>query len=315
MKKTVFAVCLAILTEGTAGAIGLATSFGEVFVSNIPLGSTISLREMTGAVYRVTNTSLSPSEISMTVKAPEEADTLKPGYEPIPDIGWVTLSENNAYLAANQEKVADVLFNIPKDEKYVDKKYQFHILAAQKTAGTSMLAVAIKSRLLIHTAPSLETIVERKEAKQIIDQINFYLMPASIQLEDFPLGKKVQVKAEFKKAFKIINVSDKPMNIEIESIRRAISGISAMPDVEDGQPSLVEPEVKELTIEENAIGVIPFSIHIPDEEQYRGKSYFFVIRASLKGYAVPISAYGRIVVTTKGGKKPEAKTENKEKLK
>ncbi|MBI4060605.1 MAG: hypothetical protein HY403_04175 [Elusimicrobia bacterium] len=281
----------------TARAVGLSTNFGNVWVANVPMGSTVSLRDLTGVVYRVTNTGLNAEDVEVSPIRPDASrEPVWQGYEAIPDPGWIRLAQDKFYLAPGQEGVSDVFMNIPKDERYLGKKFQVW-LWARNVAKDRFLAVGLKSRILIQVASTLQTQEEKKKSEEVIANLDFHLNPPLISLSA-PRGEKIAVQERLGKAFKLINLTDKAMRIKVSSLRPGISGQSAPTGVKEGAAHWLAPDKERLTVEPNSVLVIPFSLHIP-KDAGKGK-FFLVLKADLEGYPVPISAYGQVIVDTSG---------------
>ncbi|MFA6094010.1 MAG: hypothetical protein WCU88_13750 [Elusimicrobiota bacterium] len=306
--RAVFALSLfllcAFLPFQRAQAMGLSTTMGRVFIGNVPLGSTVSLRDLSGISYKITNTSLNAEDVEVSVLPPgKDEGILEPGYEIIPDCRWMWLSQHRFHLAPGQQGVADVIINIPKDVKHLGKKYQVSLWARSVTAGR-FLAVGLKSRVMLEISPRLMTLDEIKRSDEIVDSLDFHFSPADMTLEDFPLGKTVNVKERYKKNFKLINLSDKPMRVHLKWISRGLSGLSSMPNVIDDVGS-VTPEKTEMTIPANSIGLVAFSTKLPNDPSLAGKKVRLILQAELQDQPVSVSAFGQIImVGEKGGGNP-----------
>ncbi|MFA6030064.1 MAG: hypothetical protein WC969_09440 [Elusimicrobiota bacterium] len=292
----VFAALL--LPAREAAALGLSTTMGRVFVNNVPVGSTVSVRDLSGVSYKLTNTSMNAEDVEIAVLKPSaEEGILLPGYEPIPDAGWVWLSQNRFHLAPGQQAVADVMIDIPKDPKHLAKKYQVSLWARSVTEGR-FLAVGLKSRLMLDVSSRLMTADEMKRSDQIAENLDFHFSPPDLRLADVPLGRSVDVRKELRKSFKLINLSDKPMRIKLKPIARVLAGLGSAQGVLD-DVGTVTPEKPELVVPANSIGIVGFSIKLPDDRALAGKKCRVVLQAELQDQAVPVSAFGQITLDVK----------------
>jgi len=281
----------------SAQAVGLATNFGNVEVVNVPMGSTVSLRDLTGIVYRIRNTGLNAEDVEVSVIRPDpEREPVWKGYEPIPAAAWVSLAQEKFYLAPGQEGVSDVFLNIPKDERYLGKKFQVWLWARNVAKGR-FLAVGLKSRIVFQVASTLQTHEEKKKSDVIIANLDFHLNPPRLDLS-VPRGEKIAVKEKLGKAFKLINLTDKAMKIRLSSLRPGLLGQGAPVGVKEGEAGWLQPDKERLVVEPNSVLVISFSLLIPKNASNTGK-FLLVLKADLEGYPVPVSAYGQVIVDTK----------------
>jgi hypothetical protein len=303
--KAVLLLAAAALSapSGRCLAVGLSTTMGRVFVGNVPVGSTMSLRDLSGVTYKITNTSLNAEDVEIAVLKPEPAEgILLPGYEPLPDSGWAWLSQNRFHLAPGQQAAADVLVHIPKDPKHLAKKYQFSLWARNVTQGR-FLAVGLKSRIMLEISHTLASAQEMKKAGELLESLDFHFSPPDLNLAQVPCGGRINVREAFKKGFKLINLSDKPMRVKLKAQSRVLSGLGSMADAIDDAAEIY-PEKPEMTIEANSIGLVNFSVRMPEGERFEGRKVRMVLQAELQDYGVPVSAYGQVVATVgcKGGK-------------
>lgn len=279
-------------------AIGVASPFGEVVIKNAPVGTEIKLRDYVGVPYRIINTSLTP-EILEVLVLNGATEQLREGYENIPDPKWVWLSKSEFDLGAGGEGLADVFISIPKDDKYLGKKYQVQLWGRTK-AGSSgrLLGTGVQSRLLIQTAYDFKTPQEAKKAAELKTSLEFYFKPSEIGLSDFPTGRNVSARGEFKKSFKIVNFNDEPIKLDLRSLDVSRSFALLPGGFKIGRPEWLRLEKSSLTVPPDSIGEINFSVNIPKLPENKGQKYYFIIEAVLQGYEVPVSAYGRVAVET-----------------
>lgn len=133
------AICL------PAYAAGLTTDFSEVLLENLEPGKNYSTNDIADLPLSIVNTGREPVDLKMELLFPQ-AEELKPGFEPLPDLSWIKLvrpefTNINPGMAAS----TDVLIFIPADAKYEGKKYQVFIWS--HTIGKA-IGVGLKSKLL-----------------------------------------------------------------------------------------------------------------------------------------------------------------------
>lgn len=279
-------------------AIGIASPFGEVVVKNAPVGVEINLRNYAGIPYRVINTSLTsePVEILLLNGATSQ---LREGYEPIPDPAWVRLGKSEFDLGPGGEGVTDVFISIPKEQKYLNKKYQVMLWARTRAqAGGRLFGTGVQSRLLIQTAGDFRTPEQVKKASELVASLEFYFKPAEIKLADFPLGREVHLKKAFGKSFKIVNFHDRAIKILLRNLDPSRSYAMLPEGFKVAPLDWIRLEQGELNVEPDSIGEVNFFVQIPDLPEHRGRKYYFIIEGVLQGYEVPLSAYGRVALET-----------------
>jgi len=130
----------ATLAQETEGWI---ISPGEVPVSGIRLGES---RTGTITVY---NNKDFPATVSMSAEIPYQGN-LTPGYEPIPDTAWISLTPQYFELGQYSEQEVDLTVTIPSTGDWGGKHYECWLRATFDTMG--MLQVKLDSRLLLSTS-------------------------------------------------------------------------------------------------------------------------------------------------------------------
>jgi len=147
-KQTKITICvlwLCLALTPNLWAKGLSTGFSEVAMEDLEPGRTYSTKETANLPLVVVNTGEDPVDLKIELLMPD-ASELKEGYEPIPDLGWISLEQTEfTGIAPKGAATTDVLINIPDDDIYRGKKYQVFIWS--HTIGTK-IGVGLKSKLL-----------------------------------------------------------------------------------------------------------------------------------------------------------------------
>lgn len=126
---------------------GLSTACGEILLKDIPQGKAFSTPLI------VDNTSSQEINLLIEVLLPE-SNELKKGYVPLPDINWITLTQNKFTVKPNESAKTDVIITIPKGKQFAGKKYQVYVWS--HTTGTAV-GVGLKSRLLFSVENNKES--------------------------------------------------------------------------------------------------------------------------------------------------------------
>ncbi|MBL7069717.1 MAG: hypothetical protein ISS34_07665 [Candidatus Omnitrophica bacterium] len=147
-KPIILFLVVTYITANTALAGGLSSRLVEVRLKDLTPGKIYSVKESTGKILDVTNTT-EDITVNIGIEPEKPVDyNLVPGYEPIPDLSWVAIEKNYFKKVDPGESVkTDILISIPKDKRYAGKKYQVYIYS--HTAGEAMMRVGIMGRLLI----------------------------------------------------------------------------------------------------------------------------------------------------------------------
>ena len=130
---------------------GLSSHFVEVKLDNIKPGKTYSVKAETKQPLIVQNTTDDTTvDIEIGTEKPVNFN-LVPGYEPIPDLSWVTIEKKYfEKIGPGGSIETDILVTIPDNKEYYGKKYQVYIYS--HTAGQGTFRVGLMSRILIETA-------------------------------------------------------------------------------------------------------------------------------------------------------------------
>ncbi len=109
-------------------ALGVQITPSEVWI-DIGIGSVYNYNEMVPSyahIYVINpKTTSAQVEVSLFIGNPDEE-----GYEVLPDLSWIQLVEPTSFiLAAGEQKAINMIINIPEDQQYRDKKYQFRLEA------------------------------------------------------------------------------------------------------------------------------------------------------------------------------------------
>ena len=153
--KTLIILCLIFccIPIIAAEAAGLSTGFSEVNLEGLDIGKSCSTKETAGLPLIVVNTGEESLDLKMEVLLPE-AQELKEGFEPIPDLGWIKLEQTEFKgIGHNDSAATDVIITIPDDKQYLGKKYQVFIWS--HTVGRN-IGVGLKSKLLFSIAKDKE---------------------------------------------------------------------------------------------------------------------------------------------------------------
>lgn len=146
--KRVIAFLLAILTISSTPALaqeaeGWAISPGEARVDGLLLG------ESRSGTITVSNNKDFPVTVSMSAETPH-SENLTPGYEPIPDTGWISLAPQRIELDSNSDQKVDITVTIPSAGDWGGKNYECWLRATFEVIG--IFQIELDCRLLLSTS-------------------------------------------------------------------------------------------------------------------------------------------------------------------
>ncbi|MBA7511639.1 hypothetical protein ES705_03635 [subsurface metagenome] len=298
-KSIILSLCLVLVTS-VAMAVGLKTYFGEVVVENLRIGQTYNLRDLVNLPLEVINTSDYPVDLEMELQYPGGRDK-RSGYEPIPSLDWIKLTKTYFTVEPGASAITDVIVSIPDDEKYLGKKYQVNIWSGMPP-GKRAFAAALLSRLLITIAPERKAgkVIPPEKRKKIISSLDFYVTPPNIVVRRLKVGKKVDVERFTGQTLKIMNPNDKAFTyrVSVKRVKDSLAGLKS--GFED------TPDASFLTLDKTEVKAGPLSIKevkmfldFPEEEQYKGKNYMFIISVEVLGQEIKFSRYAKLFVFTR----------------
>lgn len=146
-----------------SNGIGLATTFGEIKLTDLKIGCTYLIES-----FRVTNTSSKPVTIKINVASPDIAQ-LKSGYEPIPDTSWIKLEKDKFENVLPGHSIdTDIFVVIPQSTSLLGKKYQAYLYSyIEPVPLMAVVTVGLNTRLLLEINSELPK-VEKKQRINIL---------------------------------------------------------------------------------------------------------------------------------------------------
>lgn len=280
---------------------GIAVRFAEVILEDLEPGGVYNLRATKGLPYTVMNNYEGIRDIEILITKPDAADC-KQGYEPIPDIAWVRVIPDNFRLGYHESAYCSIIISVPWNEEYRGRHFQVGILARAKPDPFAK-GVAIVPQVMYWLrfnvgTKALETTEMARKRKEFMT-LNFHLEPDSLYLRDIETGKQISLGKKGIPALKVVNLGPEKLKLEFKSVpwkkRFGISeGYEATPD-----PAFLRCAKETVGIKPDHIVNVPLVLEIPDEPEYRGKKYVFIIKTKLKETEVPLEIFSRVYIETK----------------
>lgn len=289
MKSVKFLLLIAAvlcLVQPASRAGGLATTTGSMYLGNLKIGQTYSLKQLVGYGFNAQYRGVALVVVNISARRPR--NTTSDGFEPIPDETWVDIDRRSFALDSYQTAETDIHVTIPNDEKYLGKKYCVLIVpetsAATVVGGGIALGTALECALRLDIAPKPATPEEiRLLKKQLLGQaLQVNISPERVFLTEVPIGRNVDVKQEYGDDIKIVNMSDFECNVEIEQL--PASKLGFFPPVGYKEPEKQEwlkLGKKKFKVGANQIGIIPLYVNLPKDKVKKNDKLLFTMRVLL----------------------------------
>lgn len=297
LKKILFSAVVAVLAV-TGTIWGITTTFSEVVLENVQLGRSYNFRILRNLPLVLTNNRLEAEDAQIRVEKP--ADTLKPGYEPIPDVSWIQIIPNEFRLAPKESAQSDIILTIPDDEQYIGKHYQADIISeGMPIGGTGQMTIALsirnRIRFSVKTKGPAELLAEKKLKK--MKTLDFELDPTNIQVKNtIELGKKINLKQDYGIKLNLINKATEAIKINMKAISYE-PRFGARGDLEIGDPKFLNFKPQKFNLKGESIVKVDIYINIPKEDKYKNKKLVFFIMAEVVD-AVPVEVYSKMIINT-----------------
>lgn len=274
----------------------LTANFGEIVVQELRIGYPFSLKERAQFPYIITNAGSKPIEVKIEVKPPLESK-VKKGYEPIPDVSWISLEKDFFVINPHEQVSLDIVFNIPKDEKLIGKKYQVSLFPY---TIEGIIQVQVESNILFTISKETNPYPTFLGPEGVKGTATFDLDPLEFNLENIPLGKKIDIAKVLGKSLKITNTSDRERTFYMNA--KPFAGFHA--GIKQGytdtpDPNFLSFEPGMITIKPKESAQVKLFLQIPKDKKYKGKKYGFLIPVVLGEQEVPMVKYAYLYVTTK----------------
>jgi len=310
MKKTFPAACvIGLLLWRAAGveAIGIAMRFVDVTMENVQPGSSFNLRVTRNLPLIVINQDdQHDTDIVVESVVPREKE-MKDEYEPMPDPSWVQAVPNRFHLGPKATASADIVITIPNDPKLIGHHYEsilwVHTDQKNKALPTTgvMFQAGLRSRFRLSVGTMGPESLQREKALKKLATINtnFSVNPDNLFVNDIPLGQEIDLKAAKKASLKVVNQADETVSLKI---RRVPADPNVVPQAgyeyaPDTATWLVVTPTN-VKVDGNSIKEVKLRLRIPDQPEYHGKKYMFLVQTTLSDDSLPLAYNNMVYVST-----------------
>jgi hypothetical protein len=256
-----------IFASDTSG--GIKFNYTRIFVENLPIGSSISMKKIAKLPLRVTNKFNRPMRLTLRVELPVPPGVK--GFAALPDLHWVKTEYQSVTLPAFGEAESDILINLPNDWNLLGKKFQASISASlEDPYGVGLqVGYAATGVFLFSIAP-----VPNTQALQDVQEhpadATYSIQPPRVDVWNAAFQQTIPIAGPTGEPLRLINQSDKAQTFFLTSVNPAETSFK----LDEGahfignvnQVILGEDEIKLGPGQSQSLGI---EIHTPAETDFR----------------------------------------------
>lgn len=153
MVSTVF--CLLFIIGLAFAEMSLEVGPDDFKVTGVPLGRKTAVSELSSRRLKLEIKNKSSAAYNYVINILPSEDTTAPlpaGYLDIPDTSWIIPEKEEVKIEAGRTKEVELYIDIPKKEKYADKKYQAVIeVKSKKNKPSNLFVLAAQVRIMFET--------------------------------------------------------------------------------------------------------------------------------------------------------------------
>lgn len=256
-----------LVRSGSVWALSLRSTKAEVFLGEVRPGRTLSFSRAEGEPLGVENAGGEQSTIEFAVAIPAETAD---GYDPLPDLRWVTLAAGaSRTLNPGQSAKTDIVVRIPKNVRLEDGQYAFDCLIKGRNEAGS--ALTLKTRVSFAVGDG-DIPDDHGECPG-----GFEFSPREGVVEDVPIGKKTELQDKTFRGLKLINAGGRSMTVRLATSRawpKELSPREGFVPAPNPRWLKTGPPVR---VSAGAVVTVPLHIRIPNRPRYAGRSWSFLV--------------------------------------
>lgn len=242
---------------------GIKSNYSKVFVQNLPIGQTVSMKELVNLPLIISHHYNTPVFISIVAEKPEKP---KEGFEAIPDPNWIQVESNGLTLEAQSEVKLDVKVSVPNDESLLGRKFQVFInvfTPGETFGGAIRYGYQIKGNFLFTIAP-VRNEEGLKAALEHPSDAAFTLFPPRVNLFNVLPGMTVKAISPERKKITITNNSNKRQKYFLASIDPFKTAYAPDPGAQfTGDPDQVDLGQDEISLNPGQSKQLDIKIKVP----------------------------------------------------
>lgn len=286
---------LALVTAGVASAHagGISCPFAELRVGNLQPGRVyVGSRDILGGPYKVNNKTDGPLDFKMVIRVPADSE-LQPGYEPIPDVKWISFEKAFFTAAAGEAGSTDFYISVPTGTAHAGKKYQAQ-LGVNTFGGEAFIQMGLMGRALLSVSdePSPWTDGERR-ATQFSARMT--LSPPALAGVVPSSSKWVNLNTLFDAPLVVRNDGDYPVRCRVEPTVVKESFVYPPPGfVPAPRKFKVKLRTRRFVVPPHSEKVLEGFVRIPKALLGKPGNYYIVLRAVTERTPGEVEAYTRL---------------------
>ncbi len=258
----------------------LSTNYADVQVENLQIGGSYNLTEQAQCPMWIGYDGQQEIKVRVSVEVPSAAE-LRKGFEPIPDASWVKVSRSEIVMLKDEGTNIDVTITVPKDEKYLGKKFQAWLRinsVPSSSSGAVAVSLALKGRVRFSVAAKPPTEAELKELRKKAARAaqGVSLTPERFEAGIPEQGGRVEVTEDT--PLKCINSSSEKYTIAFSAVEPAPYGITIPAEYVAGDPREVTLDRKKIAVGPDAIGSVKIFIEPKGKE---GRKALYVVKVDI----------------------------------
>jgi hypothetical protein len=256
------------------------------------------MKEVANFPLQVKNEGNRKTELEIEPVFPDKKH-LREGFEPIPDLTWVSVEKKHFVLKPFETAVTDIIISIPDEKQNFGKKYQVNFWSHTVGGKGFVIASGLESVLLI-TTDKVKRKVTYDQLKKATFDLNFTVQPTKIFVENVKVGKMQDVEKSTGTILKIHNPSNESHTYKIQSLSvkqskaRLENGYNDCPD-----PSFLSFDTNEVVVGPEETKEIKMYLKFPKKRKYRKKKYMFIIYTTVQADRAIGGMYTRLYVSTR----------------
>ena len=256
---------------------GIRMNYSRIAVDNLPIGHTVSMKQLVNLPLKIGNRFEVPIEATITIRPPV---TPLAGYERIPDTNWVHPGSCTVEVPAQGEAELDVEIMVPNDEALLGRR--FHADVIIKTGGNRNIkgfrtGYELTGNLLFSVAPQRNEKALQAALEHPVDAA-FLLDPPRVDLFEVQAGQTVVVQAPDQKSVRLLNESKSRQTYTLEPVpaKRA----AYRPDA-GSQANVALDAVQlawtECSLDSGAATNLAVSIHVPATTDFQKGPLLYLV--------------------------------------
>lgn len=277
----------------TVQAGGISTHFAELRISDLQPGRTyVGSRDVTGEPYTVANNTDEPLDLMMVVRVPESSE-LQPGYEPIPDAGWIRFQKQFFTAPGGKPGTNDYYISIPSGETHLGKKYQVQ-LGVRTFGGASFVQMGLMGRALLSVTETAVPLAG-KETKAFGFSTQINLSPPAVVGQIPADDKSNSFEKLLTSPLVLKNEGDYPARCRIEVVETKESFVYPPPDFLPAPKEIkVKIRKRRVTLASHSETKIEGTLRLPKKYVGKGENYYVVLRAVTEGTPGEVEVFTRL---------------------